>query len=104
MAPIGTGSFDLVVDSRMLSDHAKDNVIWDEYEKAGTPVMYDNEGYLAGGLTPCVENTPFGMHGGRTSEYGTPYGAGGASQYEAAFSPGLNLMASPAYGSPNVYA
>ena len=68
---------------------------------AGTPVMYDEAGNM--GLTPCVENTPYGAQG-RNSEYGTPYGAGGSSQYEAAFSPGLNMMASPAYGSPNVYA
>ena len=66
--------------------------------------MYDEAGNIGGGLTPCVENTPYGAPGGRNSEYGTPYGAGGSSQYEAAFSPGLNMMASPAYGSPNVYA
>jgi hypothetical protein len=39
-----------------------------------TPVMYDDYGN-SGGLTPCVENTPFHMHGGRTSEYGTPHGS-----------------------------
>ena len=49
-------------------------------------------------MTPCVGETPAGMMGGRTSEYGqTP---GGMSMHEAAFSPGFNAVQSPGYVSP----
>lgn len=56
----------------------------------------------AGGMTPYVEGTPYMQHGERTSEYQaqTP-GVGGVSVYEAAFSPGANVYASPGYASPN---
>lgn len=58
----------------------------------------------AGGMTPYVEGTPYANHGGRTSEYAanTP-GMAGMSVYEAAFSPGANVYASPGYASPNTY-
>jgi len=49
-------------------------------------------------MTPCVDGTPHYMAGGR-SEYGTP--GGNASQYDAAFSPSFNMIASPGYGSPH---
>jgi len=58
---------------------------------------------MGGGLTPYIENTPFNQATGNTSAYGTP-GGGGMSVYEAAFSPGMNLYASPGYASPNAYA
>lgn len=56
---------------------------------------------VAGGLTPCVDNTPAHFAAtGRTSEYGGTPGMVGQSEYQANFSPGFNMMQSPAYGSP----
>jgi hypothetical protein len=52
-------------------------------------------------MTPCVDSTPAYMMNGSRSEIGTP--GGGYSQYEAAFSPGFNMMASPGYGSPHMF-
>lgn len=49
-------------------------------------------------MTPYVEGTPLANNGGNTSQYGgmTP---AATSVYEASFSPGANLYASPAYAS-----
>ena len=77
---------------------------FDEWECA-TPLMPHEEGGVVppGGLTPYLEGTPYAQ-GGRTSEYvaQTP-GIGATSVYEAAFSPGANVYASPGYASPNAY-
>ena len=64
-------------------------------------MMAEEMQQMGGGLTPFIEGTPY-MHAGKNSEYGTPGGA--QSVYEAAFSPGMNMYASPAYASPNAYA
>jgi len=105
LAPIGTGCFDIVADAKAINDHAKTNMIadWMDDDDVGTPVMHEEGLAMGGGLTPFVGDTPYNMVGGKTSEYGqTP--RGGMSVYEAAFSPGVNLYASPSYGSPNAFA
>lgn len=68
-------------------------------EGGSTPMMEEHDNSMMA-MTPYVEGTPVANHGGRTSEYGgmTP---AATSVYEASFSPGANLYASPAYASPN---
>jgi DNA-directed RNA polymerase II subunit RPB1 len=98
LAPIGTGSFDVVMDAKMLAKFGKEDAAWDENEIVGTPVMAEEMNY--GYMTPCVGETPHGNRGGRTSEYG---GTPGMSVHDASFSPGFNNAMSPAYGSPHGY-
>jgi DNA-directed RNA polymerase II subunit RPB1 len=99
LAPIGTGSFDVVMDAKMLAKYGQEQAAhWDENSIVGTPVMDNEMNGFGGQMTPCVGETPYGYNqGGRTSEYG---GTPGMSIHDAAFSPGFNGVASPAYGSP----
>ena len=88
------------MDLRMVNECGKEQAgHWDENEGNGTPLMDEEYGNY-GQMTPCVDGTPHYMAGGR-SEYGTP--GGGVSQYDAAFSPSFNMIASPGYGSPHGY-
>lgn len=96
MAPIGTGSFDLLINHNLINEFAKESATYwmEENDNCATPVMHEDMGGLYnGGLTPCVDQTPNhnGM-GGRTSEYGGTPGIGGQSEYAANFSPGFNMI------------
>ena len=101
LAPIGTGSFDVFMDLRMINESGRENLAnWDDNEGNGTPLMEDEMGNY-GQMTPCVDATPHYFATGR-SEYGTP--GGGVSQYDATFSPKFDAtMASPGYFSPGGY-
>lgn len=88
-----------------VNENAKSGIIMgnDIGSERGTPVMED-DGPTMGAFTPFLGETPFHKQG-QTSEYGgQSERAGGMSAYEAAFSPGMNMFASPAYASPNAYA
>ena len=103
-APLGTGSFDVVLDQQAIEEHAQANFDEDLMGEELTP-LYDDDG--CGGAfrfatTPYAGDTPQLGRLGYTSEYArTP---GGQSAYEGAFSPGPGLQ-SPfgGYSSPNPY-
>jgi DNA-directed RNA polymerase II subunit RPB1 len=54
LAPIGTGSFDVIVDPKMLMKWSKDNALMLEDEGYGTPLMEMDANQYGGNLTPCV--------------------------------------------------
>jgi len=95
ISPLGSGAFDVYVDSASLNNCQKDL-----YEEDGgaTPVILEEETLMRFIGTPYIDGTPVPKTGyGATSEYQFAQ-----SIHEGQFSPGANQPASPAYNaSPN---
>ncbi|CDW74169.1 dna-directed rna polymerase ii subunit rpb1-like [Stylonychia lemnae] len=102
LAPLGSGSFDIVQDAAILQEYAQSTLDEELLMEQQTPVQEDeyfNNFYMKH-QTPYADTTPIHIQRGMTSEYGrTP---GNQSAYEGAFSPGQNYS-SPNYMSPNPY-
>lgn len=108
LAPYGTGSFDLVIDTQTLQENAQSKPDEEENEGGNTEYLQEQEynmqrndmelNFIAG--TPMMGNTPaYGMGG--ASEYTTM----NTPRYDASFTPMPNQYASPYYSqSPNVYS
>ena len=71
LAPVGTGSFDIVLDCAQVNENAKAGAfIGNEMgSEHGTPVMDEDGPTMGCAFTPFVGETPFHRQG-QTSEYG----------------------------------
>ena len=71
LAPIGTGSFDIVLNAHEVNENAKAGAFVNDAVDSdhGTPVMDEDGPTTGGAFTPFVGETPHHKQG-QTSEYG----------------------------------
>ena len=71
LAPIGTGSFDIVLNAHEVNENAKAGCFVNDAVDSdhGTPVMDEDGPTTGGAFTPFVGETPHHKQG-QTSEYG----------------------------------
>lgn len=102
LAPYGTGSFDLVVDTQTLKDFAQDKEPDgqdSDYQSGLTPINDYEDGLMG---TPLAQNTPSGnyLYGGPATP-ATDYAGANTPNYQGAMSPGGMYGQSPGYMSPS---
>lgn len=104
LAPYGTGSFEITIDTDVLNSYAQIKPEDDDLQAGNTPMHMDHGGYNEYANdndyvvnTPYQGNTPAPNYGGM-SEYSsyTP-------NYQGGFSPGPNNFGSPMYGTTPAY-